>query len=183
MITKEQRIRLYVFSAVALGNLEYEDGHDETAIGLYRQVLDQREPGSGSKTAEGESAMDRHRKTCWVCALLGRSAESDDAEAFLMHGRVFYELVNYDQALHWFDRTVKEYPQWNWKVRSMNSSSTSSIQANIIVSPHFAQGGCLCRAAGQYRGMLGVGHGSGLALTCTSMASINLEPVNPTGPT
>ena len=24
----------------------------------------------------------------------------------------------------------------------MNSSSTSSIQANIIVSPHFAQGGC-----------------------------------------
>ena len=64
----------------------------------------------------------------------------------------------------------------------MNSSSTSSIQANIIVSPHFAQGG-LCRAARQYRGMLGVGHGSGLALTYASMASINLEPVNATRPT
>src|SRR5258707_15741288 len=39
-------------------------------------------------------------------------------------------------------RTVKVYPQWHWRVRSMNSSSTSSMQANIIVSPHFAQGGC-----------------------------------------
>ncbi len=65
----------------------------------------------------------------------------------------------------------------------MNSSSTSSIQANIIVSPHFAQGGVLCRTARQYRGMLGVGHGSGLALTYASMASINLEPVNATRPT
>jgi tetratricopeptide (TPR) repeat protein len=33
-----------------------------------------------------------------------------DAQAFLMRGRVFYELTNYEQALVWFERTVKEYP-------------------------------------------------------------------------
>ena len=49
--------------------------------------------------------------------------------------------------------------------------------------PAFRTGGVLCRAARQYRGMLGVGHGSGLALTYASMASINLEPVNATRPT
>jgi hypothetical protein len=47
-------------------------------------------------------------------------------------------------------------------------------------APAFRTGGVLCRAAGQYRRMLGVGHGNGLALTSTSMASINLDPVNPT---
>jgi len=49
--------------------------------------------------------------------------------------------------------------------------------------PAFRTGGVLCRAARQYRGMLGVGHGSGLALTYANMASINLEPVNATRPT
>ena len=49
--------------------------------------------------------------------------------------------------------------------------------------PAFRTRGVLCRAARQYRGMLGVGHGSGLALTYASMASINLEPVNATRPT
>src|ERR1035437_4366321 len=34
------------------------------------------------------------------------------------------------------------------------------------LEPTFRTGGCLCRVAGQYRRMLGVGHGSGLALTC-----------------
>ncbi len=42
---------------------------------------------------------------------VGGPATTDlDAQAFLMHARVFYGLTNYEQALVWFEKTVKDYP-------------------------------------------------------------------------
>ncbi|MBN2583801.1 MAG: tetratricopeptide repeat protein [Planctomycetes bacterium] len=40
-----------------------------------------------------------------------RQAEEDlDVQAFQMQGRVSYDMKNYERALHWFHRTVDEYP-------------------------------------------------------------------------
>jgi tetratricopeptide (TPR) repeat protein len=78
---------------------------------------------------------------------VGGPATTDiDAQAFLLHGRVFYELTNYEQALAWFERTTAEYP-----------GTDEALAARLGQAETLVAEGEVARAAEAYEAYLSAG--------------------------
>ena len=85
--------------------LKEETGVERSKRFLLELAKTQRLAGQRTK------ALDTLQKVVAPAGLRDPGAEVLRGQAFLMHGRVYFEMSNYDKALEWFERTANEYPQ------------------------------------------------------------------------